>query len=570
MESIQEAGAEAARGGRVTVLEANAFSSFNAASASGSTDINARIAHATRSGFCYVSPDGAIVRNERFGTCRVVSEDPFTVEYKVNPGVVWSDGTPVDAADLLLAWAAGSGYYDDDTADGAGTRYFRPAAGTSRLAATGFPQIGDDFRSITLTFGKRPPEWELALGVDQPAHVVAVKAGLTGKNALTSLLRQTPRGNRRSPQPSSLRLLAAAQFWNSGFDSAGLPADPLISVSTGPYRVQAIEPGVSLTLTRNPRYTSGPDPALDEIVVRFVPSTASQVAGLMEGSADLISPQSGMEGLGALEALDDSAHTIQRFNQPGFDHLDLNFFGPFKERAVREAFLRTVPRADITRAVIGALDPGAALLDSFVFLPGHPAYDRVVKENGSSDYQDHDLDRARRMLGDSAPRIRILYNSDNPNRVTAFRLIRSSAERAGFIVLDGGRSGSAWSLSLGAKDYDAAIFGWAVPEPAASIAGQIFATGAPSNFNGFSDTESDSLIADMNVAAEREKRDQLLARLDRRLWESAYGLPLYRAVGVVAHSSELLGVRPGINVLGAWASLYEWAWSTAREGSGNA
>ncbi len=559
--------AEPIRGGRVTVLEANAFTSFNAASASGNTDINAKIAHATRSGFGYVSPDRAIVRNERFGTYRKQSDDPFTVQYTVSPGVVWSDGTSIDAVDLVLAWAAGSGYFDDDTADGRGTRYFAPAGGVLRLAQTGFPEIGDDGRSITLTFTKRPTEWELALVVDVPAHVVAEKVGLPGKASLISLFRQTPKGNRRAPQTfSSPRLLAVAQVWNTGFDATTLPTDPVLTLSSGPYRVQSLVPGTSMTLVRNSTYAWGPDPAPDEIVVGFVPSTAAQVAGLMDGSADVIVPQAAMDGIAALEALGSSPHAVQRFEQPGYEHLDLSFRGPFKDRAVREAFLRTVPRSEIARAIVGALDPDVAPLDSHFFLPGHPAYQRVVKDNGSADYREPDVDRARRMLGDTAPRVRILYNTDNPNRVAAFRQVRAAAEKAGFVVVDGGRGGSAWTRALAGGDYDAAIFAWAVPEPAASVAGQIFASDAPNNFNGFSDSEADSLIADIAVTAETEKRDQLLARLDRKLWDSAYGLPLYRTIGVVAHNAELAGVAPAGTVLGIWSSLFDWGWLTPRSG----
>ena len=46
-----------------------------------------------------------------------VSDNPLTVKYTINEGVKWSDGTPVTAADLVLQWAAFSGYYDDADAE---------------------------------------------------------------------------------------------------------------------------------------------------------------------------------------------------------------------------------------------------------------------------------------------------------------------------------------------------------------------------------------------------------------------------------------------------------------------
>ena len=45
------------------------------------------------------------------------SDDPLTVKYTVNDDTKWSDGTPVDAADMLLVWAAQSGNLNTITAD---------------------------------------------------------------------------------------------------------------------------------------------------------------------------------------------------------------------------------------------------------------------------------------------------------------------------------------------------------------------------------------------------------------------------------------------------------------------
>ena len=53
-----------------------------------------------------------------------------------------------------------------------------------------------------------------------------------------------------------------------------------------------------------------------------------------------------------------------------------------------------------------------------------------------------------------------MYNKDNPNRVDAFSLIRESATKAGFKIVDGGLGASDWGKALGDGSYDATIFGW--------------------------------------------------------------------------------------------------------------
>ena len=64
-------------------------------------------------GFSYYDGDLNYVNNDQFGTCTIESLDPLTVTYTINDGVTWSDGTPIDAADLLLQWAARSTVFND-------------------------------------------------------------------------------------------------------------------------------------------------------------------------------------------------------------------------------------------------------------------------------------------------------------------------------------------------------------------------------------------------------------------------------------------------------------------------
>ena len=64
-------------------------------------------------GFSYYDQDLNYINNDQFGTCTIDSLDPLTITYTINEGVTWSDGTPVDAADMLMAWAGQSGVFND-------------------------------------------------------------------------------------------------------------------------------------------------------------------------------------------------------------------------------------------------------------------------------------------------------------------------------------------------------------------------------------------------------------------------------------------------------------------------
>jgi peptide/nickel transport system substrate-binding protein len=549
---------EAKRGGVATVAEVNAFSSFNPYSADGNTDINSKIGYITHSGFYYLDDKAAVVRNDKFGRFEKVSDEPLKVRYTVNEGVKWSDGEAIDAGDLLLSWAAGSGYFDDaDPTAGTGSTYFATASDTSGLAGTVFPELGDDGRSITLEYATPYADWEVAFDVGLPAHVVAAKSGLNDEEDLVELLRDTPRGNPEEPA-SNTELKAVSDFWNSGFDTKTLPDDPALYLSSGPYIVVEIVPETSMRLVRNRDYVWGAEPWLDEINIRFTGALPAAAEALRNGQADIISPQPSTGTDELLAGLAGQGITVERYNQSGYDHLDLNFSGPFADRDVRKAFLKTVPRQPIVDAVVGDLLPEAKPLDSHVFLPAQPKYADTAKNNGSAEFAEVDIDGAKELLDGDTPTVRILYNRDNPNRARAFALIRDSAALAGFQVVDGGQGSADWARSLGGSGHDAALLGWIGTSAGVSRVPQIFRTGAGSNFNGFSDADADRAMEELARTTDIGKQDEILAGIDKQIWENAYGLPLYQTIGTTAFGPRLTGVKSSSGPLGVWWNVWDW------------
>ena len=569
--SEESAGALPVPGGEISVAEAGVVDSFNPQTAAGNTDINRKLAYATHSGFNYVDNNLEIVPLEQFGSYEQVSEDPLTVKYTVNEGVAWSDGAPVGADDMMLAWAAASGRFDDEVlaADGtptSGTRYFDYAGSTEALGLTGLPEIGDDNRSVTFTYSQPYADWETAFGslsdssgIAVPAHIVAQGAGLADEKELTELIRETPGGDPLNPAPVNPELRAVADYWNTAFSAQTLPEDPALYLSNGPFIVSAIDPGVSLTLVRNEDYTWGAEPELDEISVRFLQDPAAQTAALKDGTVDIVSPQPDGGTLPDLEALEALGNVNLHWgNQLAYDHLDLTFDGVFESDDVREAFLKTVPRQAIVDATVQRLQPGAEPLDSQIFLTDQAGYEESAAENGSEEFAAVDVEGARELLDGEAPAVRVLYDRDNAYRAEAFRLIRDSAAEAGFDVVDGGLPAGEWAARLGTGTYDAVIFGWTASGVGVAGVPQIFATGAASNYNGYSSPEADELMADLVTETDTRSREELQADIDRLIWEAHYGLPLYQLPGLQASADTVEGVEYMPNSTGLWWNVWEW------------
>ncbi len=550
------------QGGSATVVEVNAFNTFNPNTADGNTDINSKISYATHSGFYYIDNKLNIVRNEQFGKMEKLSDNPLTVKYTINEGVKWSDGTPVTNADLLLQWAVFSGYYDDADPDAkTGTSYFSYAGDTSGLALTDFPELGDDGRSMTLKYSKPFADWEISIAstVDVPAHVLAKKAGLADTKAFIDLLKGMSRGDATAPKPENAEMKAMAELWNTGFDSKTLPADPSLYLSNGPFIVKSVSQDQSLTMVKNKDYKWGPEAQLDEITVRYIGDAAAQVQALKNGEADIIAPQASADTVELLKGLESQGVTTELGNQLSYDHIDLNYTGPFAEKNVREAFMLSVPRKDIVDKIVKKLDANAKPLDSQLFVPAQAPYAESVKNNGSAAYQDVDIEKAKQLLNGATPEVRIMYNKDNPNRVDAFSLIRESATKAGFNIVDGGLGKSDWGKALGKGGYDATIFGWINSGVGVSGVPQIFKTGNGSNFNKFSDPEADKLMDELIVTTDKSKQDALIQKIDQKIWASGYGLPLFQPVGVDAYSDRITGVKYMPNQTGVWWNFWEWA-----------
>jgi peptide/nickel transport system substrate-binding protein len=553
--------ASAKQGGTINVVEVNAFNSFNPNTATGNAEINSKVSYPTHSGFYYIDNRLNLVRNEKFGKMEKVSDNPLTVKYTVNQGVRWSDDTPVTAHDLFLQWAAFSAYYDDaDPARKTGTSYFSFAGDPTGLNATEVPTISDNDRTLTVKYTKPFADWEIALGgpaIDIPAHVLAKKAGLPDAKALTDLMKGMKKGDPASPQPANETLKKAAEVYNTGFDTKTLPADTSLFLSNGPYVVKDIVPDQSMTLVRNLDYSWGPTPNADSIVVRYIGSAPAQVQALKNGEADIIAPQASADTVEEIKSVPGA--TVLQDRQLAYEHVDLTYTGPFADKDVRTAFMLTVPRQDIVDKLVKKLDPEAKPLNSQLFVPAQAAYENSAKNNGSDAYAAVDIDKAKQLLAGKQPEVRILYNKDSPNRVDMFTLIKASAEKAGFKIVDGGLGRSDWSKALRQGGYDASIFAWSNPGVGVQGVPQIFKSGNDANYNRFSDPEADKLADELVVTTDKGKQDEIMTKLDKIVWDSSYGLPLFQSPGVQAYSDRVDGVAYNPTKTGVWWNFWEWS-----------
>lgn len=579
-------------GSTVTVATSAAMFSLNDRTSYGNSPANSDVLQAVNSSFNRYDDASLLVKDASFGSYQLLSNDPLTVKYTIAADVTWSDGVPVDAADLMLAWVANSGALNTEDVDDAEFRdpetgqyatpfpedvvYFDGTTSEGLQHATKVPTISDDGRSLTLTWDSYLVDWPLLLQVGVPAHVVASKAlgiplspdiatddgkvdpdrlvdAQEAKDALVTAIRDN----------DAASLSKLANFWNSGFDLDAMPDDDSLLVSTGPYTVTGFEPEGSVTLTANSRYSGEHSPVFETVMVHFLPDPLDQIAALAEDTADVIVPRPSSEVLDALAEADDA--TVIRVPGDTYEHLDLTFMNgrhsTFQDVRVREAFLKTVPTQAIREEVIGSPLAETSERRSLTYPPDAPGYSEAIVANGSARFARPDIEGAILLLAEAditAPKVCMMFDPSNPKRVQEYQLIADSAALAGFVVTN--CSGPDWMNLLGTSgSYDASLFAWSSSN--LSIAGlqSIFGDGGRGNLNGYSNATVEALLSQLAVTPDPDEQQALRTKLDTALYSDAYGLPLYQDQIVVAHNGTITGVTPGTLTRGILWNIWEWA-----------
>ena len=528
----------------VSIAITNVFSSLNVGTAEGNSDTNGIINQMTSRGFYTITDTFDIRHNEWFGTYSMTEEgDGIKVDYKVNDDQKWSDGNDIDKGDLLLAWAVQSGHFDGEGEDG--VKYFDWAGETAGLGGAEVPVVSEDGRSISFTYPQAFADWEIAYDVagnsyGTPAHVVAELAGMTEDELIKAIETATP-----GEENEQLRKIADA--WNTGYNTTTMPANEALTVGNGPYLVTAVEENQSVTLTANPNYQGDKKPAIGEVVLKVQGDVATQIQALQNGEVNAVAPQASIDTVSQLEAL--SGVVTETQPDQSYDHLDLNMKegSPFADENVRKAFLLTVPRQDIVDKLIKPMDANAEVLNSQLYVASDAEnYAKTVESNNSSEYPSDDMDanieKAKELLGGQTPTIRILYNNKNSNRINSFQMIKESAEKAGFVVVDAGSE--QWSSLLAGGDYEASIFGWVSSGVGNSSLGQIFKTGSSSNFTGYSNPTVDAAADEIMTTTDTARIEELKMQADGEIFKDGYGLPLFQSIAVTSVSDTITGVQP--------------------------
>lgn len=559
-------------GSTVSVASAEPFLSLNDRSRWGNTAANRNIVAAVNSSFVSYDENSELVFDESFGVAEVISNNPFVVRYTLANTATWSDGTRVDATDLLLAWAANSGvlndtdfdprpFIDNDTgewlrATPPGIVWFDGAVSEGLQNVSQTPELSAGGRTIDFEFDHYFIDWPLIINAGLPAHVVAKRAlridnPLDAKAAVVAAINDNDRG----------ALATLSRAWNTGFTVDQLARDASLRVTNGPYVISDIVEGESVTLRANTAYRGDRKPTYETVVVSTVSAPGAEPGLIMGGLVDVAVITPTPETIAELGAHD--GITLTESFAAEYSHLDLVMSDSLNRQIenplVREALLHTVPAGEITGSLGDALGIDVVRRHTHVFGAGQPGYSGVRAP--AEAVTGVDIERAKELLveaGVVSPTVCVLFDPADEIRRTEFDLIRDSAALAGIRVTS--CASSDWLGLLGTpRSYDAALFSWQQANLSVASLRALYGTGQKVNFTRYSSERADALLAELEVSIDPLDQLRLRAALDRELWADGYGMPLYQAPVVVASRGEVTGIRPTPLMRGILWNLWEWS-----------
>jgi peptide/nickel transport system substrate-binding protein len=243
--------------------------------------------------------------------------------------------------------------------------------------------------------------------------------------------------------------------------------------------------------------------------------------------------------------------------------MDFNFgAGAFAESLpLREAFAYCVPRQKIVDDLIKPIDDSAVVMNSREIFPFQDTYEEVVSASYDGRYDNVDLDQAKakfKEAGVKAPvQVRIGYSAPNPRRADEVAAVKASCDQVGFEVVDTG-SPEFFDVDLINGDYEVALFAWAGSGQKAS-GENIYATPGGQNYGKYSDEVVDEAWKTLSSTTDEAVHLEQIKVIEKQLWDTMFGIPLFAHPGIGAYSSSLTNVRDTATQSGLLWSSEQWA-----------
>lgn len=545
------------------------------------------------SAFQVTRKDNSVYDSAVIDQAELQSTTPQTVVYSINPKAVWSDGTPITAADFIYTWRAQRGTggpigattpsgssSTTTTASGAaapptptptaptpgpvGPTTLPGATGTTGTLM-GYRQIksvtgSNHGRTVTVVFSTRYADWHALFDDLLPAHVLE----------------------------------------KTGWTPACTTVKPSIDLSGGPYLISRVVPGKKVVLSRNPRWWEQ-RPNLKRIVIETARSSGQLASWLASGKIQMAVPTSFDQQF--LERVTSSPRLQSQTSQSTtFLQLELSATSPVTSSAsVREAIAHAINRQQLVDQVTGWADMSIVPAASHLYAESQNGYPspkqlpmQLAGQTGSPPTTVPATPTPSQPYptsADPAATSRLLTEAGYVRGVDGTWRTLNGQPLTLRIAVDTGDGWAARAATVLAQQLDAAgISAVLTDEPTATRAGTALASGnvdaalLPMHASAYSTTAIawytdllgppgqdgsqdwanydnptlDGLLVKASKQLNPDTADPIYTQADMLLWQDMIALPLFTEPSVVAWSTSVGGVSPDLNGPNLLTSVSTW------------
>ena len=585
--------AQAATRSTIVLHDTNSLTSFNSGTPDTNLTINSKVGNLSGIGFLYINDKKNVIRNTKFGEFKIVKNkaDDFRVEYKVNKGLVWSDGTPINGVDLLLSHVLSSNKYSiaaglgDPDSDNVPAFNSNGYGGTYNDNIVGEPVLSADKMTLTLQFKQKIANWDLYGPGPSAVHsMVLIADGVKGLQPVAVNEKARDKFFDAYKTKNTAVLKAMGKVYSEAYNITEVNAttNPLLFVGNGGFTVQSAVTKSSVTLTLNPKYNSGPalSGTVDTVIFKFIADGTAAAQALANGELDIYSGQPTADAVAALKKLT-NVNLIGGINAC-YEHWDLRvgnapgqdeYTGIFKGHGgkgadLRRAFLLSVPREEINEKLIRPINPSATILGSTFIAPGFEGYERLVANNGSFYYngpQDQLNAKAYRLVKKHYPsaspsnplKVNVLVPGNNPRRAAEFALAKANAIKVGFDLV--GDVQASWSPKIQLSKYDVQFFAYCPSAVTQAGSNANFKLGGGNNRNGVNLPALDKILEKLQVPMDNKTYITTIIQAERIIHAEGLTSGVFLHPAVTAVNKLLKGIKPSPlsdDVVWNW-----WEWS---------
>ncbi|GFP21353.1 peptide/nickel transport system substrate-binding protein [Candidatus Hakubella thermalkaliphila] len=438
----------------------------------------------------------------------LLTEEPFTITYKLREGITWSDGEPLTSQDIKFTWET---IMNPDW-------LIISRIGYEKIESIETP---DPLTAIVKFKEPYAPWKDLFRGI-LPKH------WLEGKDFNTAMNQEI--------------------------------------LGSGPFIFEEWATGDHITLVKNENYWGGPNgvkPKLDSITFRFHPETMALITMLRTGEVDLIIPPPDVALLEQLQAIEGVEVQVQGgliWEHLAFNQKDAG--SPLRDINVRKAICYAIDRKTIVEQV---LKGQVGILQS-IYAPTQAVYTPAWEQ------YTYDLEKAKQHLAEAGYTAEVLAEKPlklklgttfgNVAREQIQQVIQSQLRQVGINVAIDNYDPPTWfAEKVGQGDYEMGIWAWLVsPDPDLEV---LFAKDRippeGRNYYWYENDKVTELLKQANTEVDDAKRLPLYQEVQKLLADDAALLPLYQRLNIVAFNARLRGVKANPSLVGTFWNTEEWS-----------